>query len=144
MTKKTAVPREHLLMPLAIDPKDRNEKTKAQLRRIVDPERGLTLSEEYDLVEQCQCRLQKEAAQKERAVFRDAFTPGDDLDDERAIRAAGLLLDWGFGVNSGFGNDDDKEIMARGLAGALFLAADSIARTQRRFTTLQEKTGNAD
>jgi hypothetical protein len=83
-------------------------------------------------------------SQKERAAFLDAFTCGDDLDNERAVRAAGLLLDWGFGVNSGFGNDDDKGNMARGLAGALFLAADSIAQTQRRFTALEEKTAHVD
>jgi hypothetical protein len=82
-----------------------------------------------------QLGLQSEyAAKEERAAFLDAFTLGDDLDDERAVRAAALLLEWGFGENAGVGSDDDKANLARGIGGILSLVADGIAMDRRRIS----------
>jgi len=50
------------LMPLAIDPADRKNKTAQELNRMVDPARGLTLAQEYDLAEKAQQQLREKAA----------------------------------------------------------------------------------
>jgi hypothetical protein len=104
------------------------------------------LEAEFARVEQALKQKRAQLApqsQKEREAFLDAFFLGDDLDDERAVRAAALLVDWGFGVNAGVGRES-KEQLATGIASVLYLVAGSIAQTQRHFARLKERTGNAD
>jgi hypothetical protein len=68
----------------------------------------------------------------EKMTLEDAFKLeielGDPLNDERAVRAASLLLDWA----SEAGNAEVDRVLAVGLSHVLNLAANNMARTRRR------------
>ena len=71
----------------------------------------------------------KSQPREERMTLVEAFAINDeDKDDERAIRAAGLLLEWA----AEFGNNAVDGFLAFGISRALSLAADRVARTRRR------------
>lgn len=60
---------------------------------------------------------------KERMTLSEAFTLGDGHDDERAVRACALLLEWASDV----GNDKVDGFLAFGISQALQLAAGNRA-----------------
>jgi hypothetical protein len=66
--------------------------------------------------------------EREREAFVEAFELGDDLDDERAIRATALLLDWA----SDDGMQPANGLLTLGLSKVLYRAADDMAKKQRR------------
>ena len=73
-------------------------------------------------------RSRKSQPREERMTLAEAFAINDeDKDDERAIRAAGLLLEW-----AAFENRTVDGFLALGISRTLSLAADRVARTQRR------------
>jgi hypothetical protein len=63
-------------------------------------------------------------------TLEEAFTLGNDwdLNDERAVRAASLLLDWASGAD----NAEVDRALAVGISRVLDLAANNMARTRRR------------
>ena len=65
---------------------------------------------------------------RQGATLMEAFNLGDELDNERAIRAVELLLDWA----SDAGSEPVDGMLALGLAKALRLAADRVALDRRR------------
>jgi hypothetical protein len=67
-------------------------------------------------------------------TLEDAFNRGD-LNDERAVRAASLLLDWA----SDEGNAEVDRFLAVGISRVLDLAASNMARTRRRIEKEQER-----
>jgi hypothetical protein len=73
-------------------------------------------------------RRRKRQPPEERMTLAEAFMLGDDKDNERAVRAAALLLDWASDV----GNHAVDGFLAIGISRALSLAAEQMARTARR------------
>jgi len=72
-------------------------------------------------------RRRKRKPSEERMTLPEAFTLGDDRDDERAVRAAALLLDWAAEV----GNAKVDGCLALGIARALEVAASNMERERR-------------
>jgi hypothetical protein len=67
-------------------------------------------------------RAASKEAEKKRAAFVEAFKLGDDQDNERAIRAAAVILDW----ISGDGGDPVEGAISNGLSRFLHEVADRI------------------
>lgn len=61
-------------------------------------------------------------------AFKLEIELGDPINDERAVRAASLLLDWA----SGAGNAEVDRALAVGISRVLDVAANNMARTRRR------------
>jgi hypothetical protein len=78
-----------------------------------------------------------EPKEEERMTMAEAFTINDEPeDDERAIRAARLLLEWA----AQCGNRTVDGFLVIGICRALDMAADGVARTARRVELERQKS----